>query len=511
MHKINVERIAKKVMSAQLAGRDTDPRFYSGLAVLPNPDPILRNLGVADDTYAAIANDPHVMGELRSIRAGIIGYELRVVNGVDGDPPLKEKQAQELCELWLSRNPAPRTSWQDVIWHMATAVFHGRQVHEMVWGREGKYVLPIALLDRPNRRFIFDVENHLRLLTRAEPVNGQEIEDYRILLTRHMPSSQNPYGQAVFSSCFWPYTFKHGGFKFFYKFCERFGLPWPVGKYPAGTPMSDQLALLDALVKMTEDGAAVIPEGDAVEIHQASYSGELAQEALVHLCNREISKALTSQTLSTELRQVGSNAASKTHAERQSGVQDSDRQIICATMNEAFRWITLFNFGPGVAAPLFEFYKSKDVTKDRAEIWEIASRIGRPSRKAFHEEMNIPEAADDEDTMIPGVPAAPTPGQRPGEFAARACAHCGSRYDFAGSDNSVLADAAVRAADDAIENHWIAPAYRLLSQFVESGKTLQEFQAALPALYGTLDDAAVIDITDQVLELAAAEGMEVIG
>ncbi len=306
----------------------------------------------------------------------------------------------------------------------------------------------------------------------------------------------------LISSCYWPYVFKHGGWRLFYKFCERFGLPWPIGKYPAGATLKEQQELLDALVNMVEDGAAAVPEGDAVEVLSVSTQGELAQESLIHLCNREMSKALTSQTLATELRQVGSNAAAQTHSARQQDVQASDRAMIAATMDEILRWITRFNFGADVAQPRFEFFKPKDITETRLLAWDTAARIGRPSRKAFHEELNIPEAEDNDDLLTASRPKSPK-----AEF----CRHCGGSHEFAGSEDEALADAAVAAVDEAIANDWIRPAFEMLRQFEADGKSLQEFQAALPGLYGSLDDEAVLDITDQVLALAAAQGMEAAG
>ncbi len=503
MPDINIKRVAKKVMSAELAGRGTDPRFYSGLQILPNPDPILRKLGQADETYNAIASDAHVKGEMRSIRGDMLGYQLRVVDGVEGEPEGKDKQALELGKHWLEKiKPAPRMSWQDTVWNMATAVFYGRRVHELVWDNVGGMILPVKVLDRPNRRFVYNADNELRLLTRDNPTEGEETEDYKFVVTRHMPSAENPYGDALFSSCFWPYTFKHGGWKLFYKFCERYGLPWPIGKYAPGTEFSDQQKLLDSLVQMVEDGAAVIPSDDSVELITTSHTGELVQEALIHLANREMSKVLTSQTLATELRNVGSNAASKTHDARQQRVQKSDRSMVEESFNEIFRWITLFNFGEGVAAPRFELFRPKDITTERINAWDTAARIGRPSRAAFHEEMNIPEAKDDDDLLV----AAPAPP--PSNFSA--CPGCGKVHNFATDDNEVdpLSAAAQSAADKAIENTWLRPAFELLRQFEADGKTLLEFQQELPKLYGALDDSAVLDITDQVMELAAAQGME---
>ena len=500
-----IQRIAKNIMSAELAGRHTDPRFYGGLTVLPNPDPILRKAGFADDTYDAIESDAHVMGEIRSVRGGLLSYQLRIVDGVEGDPQGKDKAAWDLCKQWMARPPALHMTWGDTVWNMAKAMFLGFKVHELVWERDGQHLLPARVLDRANRRFRYDIDNNLRLLTRENQIEGDLTEPYKFVVTRHMPSSENPYGKALFSSCFWPYTFKHGGWKFFYKFCERYGLPWPIGKYPAGTNFNEQQELLDALLQMVEDGAAVIPDGDSVELKAVSHQGELAQEKLIHLCNREMSKVLTSQTLATEMKDVGSNAASQTHDERQGRVQESDRNMIAATFNEVFRWITLFNFGEGVAPPRLEFYKQKEVREERAKIWEIAARIGRPSIKGFHEEMNIPLATEAEDTMQLSA-AQPTPVGA--NFTAHSCGQCGGHHDFSTTlEETNLADIAAAEFDKAIEDNWLRPAFELLKRYEADGKTLAEFQDALPSLYGALDDAAAVDILDQVMALAGFQGM----
>ncbi|MDX2350642.1 MAG: DUF935 family protein [Porticoccus sp.] len=501
-----LQRIAKNVMSTHMAGRTSDPRFYGGLTTLPNPDPIIRKAGLTNEIFDAIESDAHVTGELRSIYGGLMSYELRVVDGVEGEPTGKDKEAWELCQWYMKhRRPGPSMSWRDTVWNMAKAVFHGFRAHELVWEKDGPWVLPTEVPDRPNRRFKFDVENNLRLLTKESATDGIDVEPYKFVLTRHMASAENPYGKALLSSCFWPYTFKHGGFKFFYKFCERYGLPWPVGKYPAGTPLKQQQELLDALLNMVEDGAATIPEGDAVELLEVSHQGELAQEQLIHLCNREMSKALTSQTLATEMRQVGSNAASKTHDDRQGRVQEGDRYMICDTFNEIFSWITKFNFGPDVAPPRLEFYKQKEVKKERAEIWSIAAEVGRPSRKAFHEEMNIPEADDDED-LLRAPPKKATPGDVGAEFSK--CVNCGETHEFAGSESTDLENTAVAEVNKAIVDQWIQPAADLLAQFEAEGKSLLDFQEALPGLYGSLDDDAVLDITNQALALGVAQGMD---
>ncbi|MGI1671959.1 MAG: DUF935 domain-containing protein [Neptuniibacter sp.] len=486
-------KLSRTVVTGETAGRATDPAFYSALKTLPNPDPILRSMGRAEEAYEAIMSDAHVIGEVRSIRSGFLSYEPRVVyakNASENDP--KQKRAVEICQSVLSKKPAPDMLWGDVFWNMATAVFRGYRVHEIVWEVNDGLLLPDRILDRPNRRFRFGLENDLRLLTKAEPIDGEETEPYKYLLTRHMPSVENPYGQAVMSSCFWPYTFKHGGWKFFYQFCERFGVPFPVGKYPTGTPHNEQQELLDALIDMIQNGVGAIPNDDSIELHSVSATGDLAQESLIHLANREMSKALTSQTLATEMKDVGSNAASKTHNERQEKVQESDRSIIEATMNELFALITKFNVGEDVIPPEFELYKAEEVEKERADVWEIAARIGKPSLEAFHKEMNIPMAEKDDDVLKA------TPVQS--DFNSNAQA---MHFNQPGTHQANV----IASAETAIEEDLIEPIRQMLKDYEQQGKTLQQFLDDLPQLYSNMDDSQLQKLNSEVLQFALAEGI----
>ncbi|TNC80682.1 MAG: hypothetical protein C9356_12340 [Oleiphilus sp.] len=503
----DLQKLAKKIMSTAKAGRDSDPYFYQGLEVLPNPDPILRAMGKADEVYDAIMSDAHVLGELRSIEAGLNAHKFRVKPGVNSLDTPQEERAKDLCELWLSKDPAPRMTWPDVIWNMGSAVLTGFRVHELIWDNTPDGVFPTALLDRPNRRFLFSPDNALRLLTKREPTNGEPTEDPYFLLSRHMPSQTNPYGRAILSACFWPYTFKKGGFKFFYQFCERYGLPFPIGKYPAGTDLKGQQDLLDALVQLLQDGAAAVPDDASVELLTSSHSGELAQEAMVHLCNREMSKAITSQTLATENQGVGSNAASKTHYERQSDNSSANRKAVAASLNQVFRWITYYNVGEDVVAPVFEFYKDKDPTIERAEQYEIVARLSnRVPLKALHEEMNIPIAEGDEEVIVQSAPVS-TATPEPKQFSA--CSHCGRSHEFSEPRSQVsLISTAIREADKVIESNLIDPIEQMLREYESSGKTLKEFYSDIEKLGLKMDQNKLAEINEKVMRLAFAQGME---
>lgn len=439
---------SKAALGREIATRSNDPDFYAALNVLPNPDPILRKLGRSDEVYDAIHSDAHVMGELRTIRAALTGLEWRVE--VSGDNPA-DMRALELCEQVMARRPANGMTWPDTIWAMAQATFRGHTVHEVVWERQDRWLLPARVLDRPGRRFVFDTDNQLRLRTREDSVLGVELGRYKWLLTRHMPSVDNPYGVALYASCFWPYTFKHSGFRFFTKFCQKYGIPWAIGRYPQGTPKEEQDALADALARMIEDAVASIPEGSAVELLETRHSGQLVHERLIDVCNREMSKAITSQTLATEIQGAGSRAAAETHHAREGAVNESDRQMIVEAFNQLFRWITEINV-PGAAAPTFEFFDEAEARRDWVEVLEKARHFVEVPRWFGHERLQIPQPTEEERSkgdLLPGYGQAPEPNGS-AFSAAPACPRCGGHHDHVGADDSNpqgLLDQAIQALE----------------------------------------------------------------
>ena len=395
----------------ELAGRNTDPRFYSTLALLPNPDPILRKAGKSEDVYDAIQSDAHVIGELRAIKADLQRFQHTLTPGGDRRA---DRRAFELCQRVLARAPAPLSTWPDVFWNIAQSTFRGLSAQEIVWDQDGGVWLPTAILDRPKRRFSFSGDGELRLLTRSAPLIGEPMQPMYWLIDRHMPSYDNPYGVALLSSCFWPYTFKHAGMRWFVKFCERFGIPFPVGKYAIGSDPKVVDALSEALEELIEAGFAAIEEGGSIELIESGKGGgggKLAQHQLVDVCNAEMSKALTSQTLATEQTGPGgARAASETHAERGSGVNDGDRERIAFTLDRLWAEITRINVGPDAMPPTSDFIGDASAKKGRAEVYQIFTNLGgNPSRKAMAEDLSITlaDATDADDQLRPAArPAA---------------------------------------------------------------------------------------------------------
>jgi phage gp29-like protein len=499
MNRQDLKAASDPRMTAEIATRSTDLVFYSALDVLPNPDTVLRKLGKSQEVFDAIYGDAHAAGELRSIRAALLGYEWRVTPGGESAADL---QAFALCEQLLEHRPAPHMHWSDVIWSMALSIFRGLAVHEIVWERQDRFLMPVAVIDRPQRRFVFDLDNQLRLLTREQPFRGAETGAYKWLLTRHAPTFENPYGWALFSSCFWPYTFKHGGYKWFVKFCEKYGLPWPIGKYPQGTPKAQQDDLADALAKMVQDGVAVIPDGGSVDLLSVTTGVTLPQERLINLCNREMSKALTSQTLATEIQDTGARAASETHREREMAVNECDRAIVEQTFDELFAWVTEINVA-GALPPKFEFYEEADARADWAEVLNKARGYIDVPVAFAHDRLQIPMAQEGEEVL----PRAQAPAPTGAEFIRRP----GRTFAAAAQDAIAAIDAAADGITDAELQAQAEAMIEPVMAFIREQGVTTETLGRLAEVYPDMDGDALQEMLARMLFVAEVWGRLSVG
>jgi len=480
----------------EIAGRNTDPRFFAAISILPNPDPILRRSGRSEDVFSAIQSDAHVIGELRSIQADLLRYTHTLTSG--GDKRV-DRRAFDLCQGFLDRSPAPYTAWPDVFWNIAQSTFRGLSVQEIVWEKQGDLFLPERILDRPKRRFHFNGFGELRVLTRDDPLFGLPAEELYFLVDRHMASYDQPYGISLFSSCFWPYTFKHAGFRWFVKFCERFGIPFPVGKYPVGASKETIDALEAALENLVEAGYAALEDGSDIELKEVGISGrsQLQQKVLIDTCNAEMSKALTSQTLATEQtgQGGGSRAASQTHAERGGNVNQGIIQRVARTLDHLWALITRVNLGPDAVPPTSDFVGDNEATTDRANVYKIfIDAGGAPSRKAMAEDLGITLAnpKDPNDALHAPAPVPPLPG---------------TGVQFSAADqfpDQTALDAAIDAIGNEDQSTLMAPILQPVLEMARRDPTT--LLATLGEAYPKMDPARLVDTMTRLLFVADTWG-----
>lgn len=348
-------------LTAEIAVRSRSVDWMGVFGYLPDPDEVLQKLNSDMTIYKQLLTDAHVWSCYESRKSGTLSCEWEIRENTQGGVR-QNRRAFQMIEAFMDDMDV-----YSIISDILDAPFYGMSPIEVLWKQDTNW-LPKKIAGKPPEWFVFSQENELRFLSKENQIEGEELPKYRFLLPRSHATYQNPYGQRILARCFWPVAFKKGGFKFWAIFTEKYGMPWVVGKVPRRTDETERAALLANLASMVQDAVAVINDDESIEIQESGGKTASAQvyEKLVSAANREISKAVLGQTLSTELDKGGSLAATKGHLEIREDLVDRDKRLVINIFNELFRWITEMNFADA-APPEFAFFEEEDIQKDRAE------------------------------------------------------------------------------------------------------------------------------------------------
>jgi phage gp29-like protein len=451
--------------------------FIRLMRTLPDPDPILRKMGRDITALQELLTDSH-LESVWSVRCSAAsGAEWFCSAGGDG---AKEKEAAQAFAEQLGSLDIPR-----IIEEMMDAVAYGYSPLEVIWLPDnGRWGIG-DLVGKPPQWFEFDQEN--RLVFRTGVIGTEPLPDNRFLIARHRPSYANPYGVKVFSKCYWPTTFKKNGFRWWTVFVEKYGGAFMYGKYPGNVDEKYKAELLTSLEKMVANAVAIAPAESEIIIDSLANKGggSTVHREYIEASNKEISKAVLGQTLTTDIGSAGSYAAAQAHNLVRQDLAAADRCRISACFNRLAAVWTFYNYGAGVLPPAFKFVKDEDLQKDRAGRDKDLYAVGwRPKKSYITREYEIPEEDFDiTENAAPGMQNRTAAGR----FASYPCG-CGgdiSKHNFFQDHKpSVFASK---------EEKRKAKDYRLMNEFakqmLEAGQDAidQAIEAYADAL-GTVDD-----------------------
>ena len=339
---------------------------------LPNPNLLIASSGSSRAvTFATAKNDAHIFSGIQTRKSGVLTM-LNEIQGVEGTE----------FHVKFIKNIFSKLKLRRIIEEMLEAPLIGFQPLEVYWQKvfidNQQYIVPRDIIGKPQEWFSFDSHNQPRFNAMGNVI-GELLKPKKFLIVQHQASYNNPYGDAVLSKCLWPLVLKKGGMRFWLKFTEKYGMPHFVGKTDevSGTPRYKSFE--DALEDLIQDASAVISTTESIDVLNggsttANVSG---YDMLVGFCNTEISKALLSQTLTTEIGQNGgAYAASKTHNEVLQTVIGADKYLVETALNELIKWIIEINFGKDIIPPKFIMFAKEDVDKPIAEVAELLQRNG---------------------------------------------------------------------------------------------------------------------------------------
>lgn len=318
-------------LTNELITRENFFSIHRTLGILPN----LSKLSITNAEYQRnldeIRNDPHVHSCVQSRKTGILAMNWEIKDGIN--TKFNEIVKQNFDKLNLL----------SLISNILDAIFYGYQVLEIIWMQdEYSNFVVIDIQSKPIEWFFFDNNNNLRFRSRNNP-QGELLPNNKFLVPIHNPKYDNPYGEALLGKCYWATTIKNMGFRFWVNFLEKYGMPLVIGQYTYPPSPEELASLSQRLNELVNSQTIATPSDVNIEIKDIGQSKSVdLYLQLIKLANNEISKALLSETLTTEI-DSGSYAASVTHFKVRREVILGDKFLVEQTINELIENIAKVN------------------------------------------------------------------------------------------------------------------------------------------------------------------------
>lgn len=346
----------QRTLIASVANDITIP-FFSG--VLQNADETLIQQGAGKGLaiYDEIERDTHAGAMLDKRRNALVSRDWEVEPG--GDRPIDKEAADMVAEI-IDALP-----FDQICRDLLNATLKGFAVGEIVWARVGSQIRPVKIKAHDQRRFVFDRDWRLRLLTWTNLTEGEQLPERKFIVHRVGVRGNNPYGLGLGSSLFWPVLFKREGITFWLHFLEKFAGPTVVGKTPYGLLSEEQNRLLNTLMDIRTSSAVTVPIGTDVEFLEASRGGTVSYQDFCAYWDAQISIRVTGETLTTQVGAGGgSRALGEVHANQLEVLADADGDLQTDTLRDTLcQWIVDYNL-PGAAVPAIRRVRAKNEQAD---------------------------------------------------------------------------------------------------------------------------------------------------
>jgi len=435
--------------------------------ILPNPDKILQKNGLTLEVYSDFLVDAHVASCVQSRKSGILSLEWEISRDETNPSPYADFVENLFNDIDL----------RQLISEILDTPLYGYKPIEIVWTQKNGYIVPMGLAGKPPWWFAFDNVNRLKFLHR-DNLDGISAPENKFLLPRHNATYDNPYGEALLAKCYYPVMFKKGGLKLWATFTEKYGMPFLLGKVPIHAAAETAGEMFNMLSKLQQDNTAVVYEDDDVTVLEANKtsSADIYQK-LLHFCNAEISKAILSQTLTTEQGDTGSYAMSQTHLTVRRDVVEADKKLVENTINQLIKMTLNLNYGKIEDYPEFVLFETTDVDMNLAQRDATLANTGQIKFSQLYFKRKY--GFEDDEFSITEVAPAPAPAfsEQQDEESAR---------DLAQMTEKMLAP---------------------VVELIESGAPYSELQEKIIDIFPILDTKDVEDYIAQAILIASGSGI----
>ena len=495
-------------LQTEVANRLVDPFETAFQGIIRTNDPLLIERGEHGNPwklYRDLKRDGKIFSCNQRRKLALISHPWNV-NPME-DAPYARRDAS------VVQNMLKKLMFNNLCAGLMDANIVGFQPAEIVWDLDGKFIAPIRVPRRAQRRFVYvqtdpNQPPELRLLTAANMLTGEPLPDRKFIVHRVNPEDDNPYGTGMGLQLFWAKFFKDKNLLSWSRTNDRFGSPTPLGKYPNGSGPKEKNTLFDALKALNNDGVLMMPEGMSVELLESKLTGTItSQKDLCEYMDNWICEVMLSQEPSTS-----SGATAGAANEREDvrlDIVQGDADLLSDTLNSSLiKWFCELN-GLAPCTVSRDIKKPEDRLANSETDKNVASLGFKPKLKYIQERYgeDWEEATPPAPAPAPAIAALATPGTaaartlpppapRPNEPAASF-----AEPSQAAAPTDALA-ANLGRAGDIVLSTWM----QTIAQMVSTAPTREALSDALVKAYGDLPS----DKLQKIMALAFAAS-ELIG
>ena len=440
--------------------------------------------------------DPHYLSVLGTRKRALS----QLSPSVEDDKGVDKKVSEAVRDL------VEAPCFTEMLVDLCDAFGKGFACVELVWHEDGGQWKP-AYVWRDPKYFTFDYISRSQVrLQRLGTLDGDALEPGKWIVHTPKIKSGIPIRGGFARFAAWSYLFNNYSLKDWASFLDVYGMPIRVGKYhPSATP-DERRKLLQAVMQIASDAAAIIPESMLIEFLEAKGAGagqSTPFEQMGRYCNEQMSKLILGQTMTVE--NGGSLAQAVVHNQiRIDILQDDARQLANTINRDLIAPFVALNFGPNAKAPRASFpvAEPQDVAalsnalaltvplglKVKAD--EVREKMGLSKPEDGDELLSVPKAPDAPKNKPPGDGALANAATN--SYRLSGCPCCGeTRPRHAVALNASIAQEDVVEAIGADEaEDWepvMTPLLKSIFEAAYGAKSFEEFQAALTELAGGLD------------------------
>ena len=342
--------------------------------------------------------DAHLASLLQTRKLAVLSLDYEVLPYAD--TPEDRDIAEAVGEI-IFQTPNLEGAFLDLL----DAIGKGFALTEIIWGVEQGRVRVEELKWVPQKKVTYVEDLNPRLVTADGPWQGEPFPPWKTIYHRYKAKSGYDTRAGVLRVVGYMYLLKNYALKDWAGFNEVFGMPLRLGKYdPTSTP-ADREALIQAIRNLGTDAAGIISKNTEIEfVETTNRSGNSNPfQVLADFCNREMSKAILGQTLTTDTSGgTGTYAAAKVHAQVRSDLVEADAQALGQTLREQLLWpLVGFNFGWDKPVPWFRFrYEEEEDLKTLSEVYRNLADMGVPlSLEHIAERFGVPLAQEGQEVL----------------------------------------------------------------------------------------------------------------